>query len=237
MSIEDTDKPFVEVSEVVWPNEGSVGGNSRKIEAGVHSWPFSLTIPRTARNITRRDTGEYPLPPTFSHKGFPEFIIYELAAKVQKGPLSPDLNLTIPVRYFPRTFTKELHPLLQVAYAAGSELPDPEVCPPGWITNSAKITGRLFSQRDVSLNLNFSIVQPGEYPRGGYIHSYLTIQSDDTQALDLIASKNALDIRLCRRIVLGVDASKMLDASHNILSDLVGRAKLWPAASSSPHPN
>jgi hypothetical protein len=166
------DKPFVEISQTLWPNSTS-GAEVKKIDAGIHKWSFSLLLPDRTTGLSR-DGSEHPLPPTFSDGRSAEYIMYEMTFLLEKGMFSANSGyvfvricllqthtegaatldrIIFPILYSPRTIASPSHPALQAAYRESTPLPDPLSCPAAWSTTLITLTGRVFAQREVTVAL------------------------------------------------------------------------------------
>lgn len=81
------DDTFLQVSTVLWPKEADLAQGVKKLAPNVHSWAFSQMLPQTTSLICQDGT-EAALPPSFSHAGSLQYILYELALLVETGAFS-----------------------------------------------------------------------------------------------------------------------------------------------------
>ena len=73
---------FAIVTESLFPSSERPA-SANKIDAGTHSWPFSIVIPA----IHGQAGQTLPLPPSFSQPGFPTALAYNLVLSVKKKGL------------------------------------------------------------------------------------------------------------------------------------------------------
>jgi hypothetical protein len=119
--------------------------------------------------------------------------------------------------------------LRQLAYQEGSPLLPPEMDPTGWHTlPPLPITGKIFNSYSVLVDLELSLAKPLSYTRGTVIPLFLTLSSQDTQTLDLLSSRRAINVRLRRTIKIG-------GAVFGDAGDFMEDAVWWPASDSERH--
>ncbi|KAG8829207.1 hypothetical protein FRC17_006990 [Serendipita sp. 399] len=175
--------------------------------SGTYSWPFSIPLP------TRVVVGNQsvPLPPTFAPKGSSTFIDYKIQVLVQRGPLRVNNTLTTSFVYLPRLRAPRPSPLLEAAYQNHSPILGPSVDPQGWdVLPTRTVPGYIFGARKTSVDCSLALSQPTRplpaerrysdsydaplsqriYARDCPIHLHITLESYDTQLLDLINASN-----------------------------------------------
>ncbi|KAF9517301.1 hypothetical protein BS47DRAFT_554107 [Hydnum rufescens UP504] len=86
----------------------------------------------------------------------------------------------------------------------GSPIPGPRVDPVGWTISRFTVEGRLFNQRDVSVECQFAYSNPRQYTRGTSIPIFLSvvIDTDEQAAQFLSAPQNWTFVLLrCTRLI------------------------------------
>ncbi|KAF5391659.1 hypothetical protein D9757_002486 [Collybiopsis confluens] len=183
---------FLELASTLWAKD------SPEPRRDLH-WPFSVSLPRQVitSSGTAKEIEAYPLPPTFIER-----------------------NTTFV--YIPTTRPDPPSLLRQLAYQERSSLLGPNADPDGWYTlPPTKVSGKLFNNRVVEVTCRLSLAKPLCYTRGSVIPLSLTLTSADSQALDLLSSRQALAVRLRRKI-----ASKHAGTRAEIGAPWSG---LWPS--------
>jgi len=166
---------------------------------------------------------EMPLPPSFSPSGFRQFLLYELNCQLKRGFLTGDQLLPIPFRYVPRKVAQAPSILRMISYADQTPIPGPDIDPDGWISKSAQIRGKLFANSDVQVTCQFSLACPLEYPRGFPIPFGILLESEDAQALDLLAGFKGMNVTLQRHVQRGAARGEEFEVNP----DVVGRGRYW----------
>ncbi|KAF4596561.1 hypothetical protein EYR40_007742 [Pleurotus pulmonarius] len=217
---------FLQIDNQLWPPiaANSKGPSSQKIK-GRHSWTFTMSLPTTVP-VTEPNGrhGQYPLPPTFSERASPVYIDYRVKVVVRRGMFKVDQPLTLSFGYSPVAYPEAPSALRRMAYNEGSLLIGPEGDPEGWkVCETVKAKGTLFSVRAVEVECSLC------YAIGTPIPIEITLRSNDKQALDLLATPEALRVYLVRSMTTGSDAMDD-DAprrSNSHFLESVGDAYFW----------
>ncbi|KAJ3830104.1 hypothetical protein EV361DRAFT_923544 [Lentinula raphanica] len=197
---------FLESSTTLW---------SKDIHSERHDqmhWSFSIHLPRevvvSSTTMTKSGSSTVDsvqacaLPPTFMERNIRACIRYNLIVHIARSKFREDSNLQMAWTYVPASKPDPPSELRQLAYQENSPLLGPQADPNGWYTlPSAQIYGTLFKNRVVEVTLKLSLAQPLSYTRGSVIPLSLTLSSTDSQALDLLSSRQALTVRLRRKII------------------------------------
>ncbi|KAF8194357.1 hypothetical protein K438DRAFT_1827838 [Mycena galopus ATCC 62051] len=207
----------------------SLSGNCR--------WPFSINIPR---DVVVADPGipggarTYVLPQTFLERNAKITAHYSLSAKITRSALlfRDDAELKTMFVYVPALRPNPPSPLRQLAYHENNPIPGPEIDVQGWHTCPAiTAKGTVFNNRTVEVQCLFSLSKPLSYTRGSAIPCSITYFCRDLQALNLLCTPTAIDVRLYREIKCSalnplwggyLQSSDLDDIQEN------GRAVWWP---------
>ncbi|KAF8969354.1 hypothetical protein BDZ97DRAFT_238363 [Flammula alnicola] len=180
--------------------------------SGIYSWPFSFPFPTEIK--LESQAGEqraHPTPQTFSERDTKGNIQYELVLRMTHGILRSDSKLHTHVIYIPDITPAPASLFRQLAYGENMRVPGPEVDPLGWHTiPPAIVRGRLFAERNVKLQCALSVANPQSYTRGTVIPCHISIESNDTQALDVLASPKTIAVRLIRHVQYYEDGGQSL---------------------------
>ncbi|KAH9831610.1 uncharacterized protein C8Q71DRAFT_715091 [Rhodofomes roseus] len=226
------------ISKTLWSGKDP---SAPKLAAGRSNWPFSITlpdeIPLPSSGRSKASSPTCPLPPSFSEKGGPAYIEYQLVATVRRGLFKSNQTLVCPLVYLPVTRAEPPARLRMAAYRDGTALVGPDGDPEGWkVGPSAKVTGTLFDARQVDVEYTLAVARPLSCARGSPIPLSLTVASDDEQALDLLSTPASMNLYLVRSRVLGQHAMSE-DAgarSDQVFQERVGTAYFWPSDAGSP---
>ncbi|KAL0954347.1 hypothetical protein HGRIS_003341 [Hohenbuehelia grisea] len=224
---------FLNDTHTLWSKSSSSNGSrtpsptggSGKLQ-GACSWPFSLALPSTVRlpfSSARGQTVVCPLPETFNERGVRAVVQYDITLKVVRGKLRADNTITTAFGYVPSSRPQPPSMLRQLAYQEGCPLPGPEVDPEGWqILPPFVARGVVFSARMAEARCHLAIAKPLSYTRGTVIPCSLSMDSRDSQALDLLSQSRSIAVVL-RRLVRYFSGS----TNKDLIED-VGRAIWWP---------
>ncbi|PVF93360.1 hypothetical protein CPB86DRAFT_829381 [Serendipita vermifera] len=198
--------------------------------SGSYAWPFAIPLPTQVvlNSNPNGQPVAVPLPPSFAPKGVPTFIDYKIQVLVQRGPLRVDSTLTTSFVYLPRARAPRPSRRLESAYQGHHPILGPSLDPEGWETLPKRtLSGVLFGARKASVDCTLSISRPMRAPvgspradRASYsdyghvssssssrtyardcpIHLNITLESYDTQLLDLFSSPSALKLQLVQQI-------------------------------------
>ncbi|KLO17430.1 hypothetical protein SCHPADRAFT_169098 [Schizopora paradoxa] len=213
---------FYSESKIVWKAEAneppapnlttfrrkkSKSKSDAKLE-GRHVWPFSFTIPHefavkkaVAREFKLRPTEL--MPPTLDGKTGNSSIYYQFVVDVKrKGFLQADATLSSRFEYIPMSKPGAVSVLRNEAYLTESEPLGPADDVEGWsaLDSYEVVRGLLFQNRLVSVKYSFALATPLSYTRGSIIPCFLTILSDDPQALQLFSNPLSPVVYLRRKL-------------------------------------
>jgi len=219
---------FLNSTHTIWSKSSSSDsrtpsptGNSAKLQ-GVNSLPFSLSLPPAVTLPGRSTT--CPLPETFNERGVRSVVQYDLTVKIARGKLRADSTITTAFGYVPSNRPEPSSTLRQLAYQEGCPVPGPDVDPSGWKTlRSFVARGVVFNARMAEARCSLSIARPLTYTRGTVIPCSLTMNSRDSQALDLLSQGRSIVVVLRRRVRYFSGST-----TKDLIED-VGRATWWPA--------
>ncbi|KAG8821137.1 hypothetical protein FRB91_002573 [Serendipita sp. 411] len=216
--------PFLELSQTLWSSSMGHPSNAGSRQSpftgrlsGSYSWPFSIPLP--PRVVVGNQS--VPLPPTFAPKASSTFIDYKIQVLVQRGPLRVNNTLTTSFVYLPRLRAPRPSPLLEAAYQNHSPILGPSLDSEGWDVLPARtVPGVIFGARKTSVDCSLSLSQPTRpvraerrysdsyeaalpqariYARDCPIHLHITLESYDTQLLDLL-NASSLKIQLVQQV-------------------------------------
>ncbi|TFK40190.1 hypothetical protein BDQ12DRAFT_772139 [Crucibulum laeve] len=226
---------FLKVDQTLWTPTGSSKVNGR------HVWPFSFTLPKeTQVKEPNGKTGMYPLPPNFSERASAAYIDYQLIVTVKRGMLRVNQTLSTNFGYYPSVFADPPSSLRRLAYTENSPLIGPDGDPEGWkMLPPIKVTGSLFSVKEVDIECQLAIATPLCYAVGTPIPLVLTFTGQDTQALDTLAAPSAIRLCLVRSMATGSDALEKPRAGRtdNLFLETCGQAYFWPSHEGGPEDN
>ncbi|KAJ7784457.1 hypothetical protein B0H16DRAFT_1492564 [Mycena metata] len=214
---------FLDLKHTVWSAaEGdplarkNTGKSMLKLKGDYH-WPFSIELPTTLT----KDRQTFRLPHTFMDRLASFSVRYTAELRILRGKLRPDDKVACPFVYFSMRQPGPPSMLRKLAYQENSPLFGPEADPEGWHTETFTVRGMVFSSRMIEVKCALS------YTRSASIPCAMTIETQDTRALDLLSSPSALVVYLER-------------ANHENLEpwkntcDPVGQAVFWPSTEGAP---
>ncbi|PCH42080.1 hypothetical protein WOLCODRAFT_54320, partial [Wolfiporia cocos MD-104 SS10] len=222
---------FLNVPQTLWDNTTV----SPRKSAGIRAWPFSIQLPSEVTINVKggRASQKFPLPPSFSERASPAYVEYRLIATVRRGFLRANQTLIRSFVYLPTWRAEPPSLLRQVAYREGTPLIGPDHDSEGWeMPAPVVIIGSLFSTRQIELRCSLAVARPLSYAKGTLIPLLLTIQGEDEQAIDLLATPAAVKIYLIRCRVLGTHATDQEEStvrSDHVFRDTVDTAYFWPS--------
>ncbi|KAJ7678977.1 hypothetical protein DFH06DRAFT_974169 [Mycena polygramma] len=229
---------FLSQSLPLWSKTESRSSGAATKLLGTCLWPFSIPLPKA---VTLKDgSGDalYRLPETFLERHTQASISYEISVLVSRGKLRADSQIKTRFGYIPSTRPDPPSALRQLAYRENSILPGPEVDPAGWRTSStAVVRGTIFKTRQAAVHCMLSLANPLSYTRGTVIPCRMTLESTDSQALDMFAAPSApmVTLRRCVRFQNPLTSSKR-EVDWIQSSQDVCRAVWWPSASGNDAP-
>ncbi|KAH7925634.1 hypothetical protein BV22DRAFT_1128866 [Leucogyrophana mollusca] len=207
--------------------------------SGKFTCPFVFTIPEEFY-LTYGPLRPYTSPPSFVERLVGSMVRYELKLRVKKGKFNSPTKIRTVINFTPLIRPDPPSLLRQISYQEHSPLLGPDQDPDGWHTLPAVGTaGRIFNDRNVEVKCTLSLAKPLCYPRGSILPFHVVLHSDDEQALDLLASSQALDIRLRRAVGLPSQIS-LREGSEGALgfrhtNMTIQSAVLWPSTLGNEH--
>ncbi|KAJ7121310.1 hypothetical protein C8R43DRAFT_1033808 [Mycena crocata] len=215
---------FLDVKHILWSPAGDASQASKNSMGklkGEYDWPFSVELPKTYSK-----KGEtFRLPHTFLDRLAYFSVQYTAELRIARGKLRPDDKVIATFGYFSMQQPSPPSPLRQLAYQENSPLLGPDADPEGWYTQPFSIKGTIFSSRMIDVKCSFSLANPLSYTRSASIPCAITLESQDSQALDLLSSPSACIIYLERRIQ---DHSEGWRNTHDGCEPC-GQAIFWPS--------
>ncbi|KAJ7451833.1 hypothetical protein B0H11DRAFT_1877092 [Mycena galericulata] len=220
-----TRRGFLESKHIMWSaaegdprNPGNIAKSSKVKLKGDYNWPFSIELPPTLS----KDGKTFSLPHTFSDRLASLSIQYTAELRIVRGKLRTDDKVTCPFRYFSMRQPGPPSVLRQLAYQENSPLLGPDADPEGWHTESFSAKGTIFSSRMIDVKCTFSLANPLCYTRSASIPCAFTLETEDLQALDLLASPTTCFVYLERVTQENLDVWRN---SH----EPCGQAVFWPS--------
>ncbi|KAJ7104001.1 hypothetical protein B0H15DRAFT_808037 [Mycena belliarum] len=229
-SVDDT-YTFHTQSVPLWSKADSRASGAATKLLGICVFPFSIPMPKA---VSIKDGGRdtlFRLPETFLERHTRASVSYEISITVSRGKLRTDSQIKTRFGYIPTIRPDPPSLLRQLAYRENSLLPGPAVDPAGWSTSStAVVSGTVFKTRQANVHCMLSLANPLSYTRGTVIPCRLTLESNDTQALDMFSAPSApiATLRRCVRYQNPSTSSKREVDWMESFED-VCRAVWWPA--------
>ncbi|PPR02623.1 hypothetical protein CVT24_002194 [Panaeolus cyanescens] len=209
----------------------SEGASSNKL-LGHCVWPLNIPLARSVNFPSGAgDTRSFRLPETFLERHTRVSVQYDLTITISRGLLRSDNKLTTAFGYVPSTKPEPPSLLRQLAYQQFLPLPGPSSDPEGWKTlRPVNVRGTLFSKHRVEAKCILSIAKPLCYSRGSVLPCFLTLEGNNTQALDLLSNPGSVLVRLRRRVRFYNKATtSRQDVAWNESVEDLGTATWWPA--------
>ncbi|KZP31767.1 hypothetical protein FIBSPDRAFT_813420 [Athelia psychrophila] len=201
--------------------------------AGSQSWPFSLVFPRQVTVTDKAGSQTSFLPPTFLERNTRVSVQYDLFAHVRRGRFRSDSRVGTVIAYVPSIQPGPPSRLRQLAYRRGSRIKGPSLDPQGWVVlKPTPITGTIFNDRPIRAVCTLALATPLCYTKGTAIPCVLFVESPDAQALDILSSPKAVDVRLQRCVTYSsIPPSQRTHAVRkewNTSFDFPSSATFWP---------
>ncbi|KAF7768260.1 hypothetical protein Agabi119p4_7503 [Agaricus bisporus var. burnettii] len=231
---------FLALKETLWSTEKATKASAKLM--GKHDWPFQFTLPKEVE-VTgpRGKKGFYQLPPSFSERASPAYLDYKIVVTIKRGMLKVNQKLTTTMLYQPLTVPASTPTSLRtLAYTEGKPIPGPKLDPEGWkLLQKRPVEGVLFGERDVEINVQLSLATPVQYALGSPIPLHLILESEDSQALDLLSSPAAIQVALTRAITIGSEAAAEDPErrTNNYITTVESKAYFWSAQELGEGPN
>ncbi|KAF7369180.1 hypothetical protein MVEN_00245200 [Mycena venus] len=200
---------------------GTSNGNWEEKLRGEYDWPFSLKLPELATSPDGKE--RFHLPHTFAERSSRSSIEYYLELRINRGKLRTDDRLITSFGLFSMQYPSHPSQLRQLAYQSNVDIPGPYSDPEGWhALEPVQIRGKLFGERSVKATCTVFLAKPLCYTRATSIPCAMTIETDDSQAADVLASikSSAVYLQRCVRCSFGY-------LSTNISP--CGQATWWPS--------
>ncbi|KJA20578.1 hypothetical protein HYPSUDRAFT_216949 [Hypholoma sublateritium FD-334 SS-4] len=206
---------------------------------GEYTWPISVTLPKEVEFTPAHESAPrtFPLPHSFNERFIRATISYTASIKFNRfGFLKEDYELSQPFGYYRVTYPPPFPPLRDVAYQEGTPLLGPSIDPYGWHSQEPiHIKGRIFKSVDFIAQCTLYISKPLAYKAGSFIPLYIRIESDNEQALDLLANPKSIHVRVRRQIIDHTQKHNLADnGTFRESLDYSQRAVWW--ASTEEHP-
>ncbi|CAA7259363.1 unnamed protein product [Cyclocybe aegerita] len=144
-----------------------------------------------------------PIPQSFAEGSVMASVDYELAVHIVHSRFRPDSKIKTNISYVPTLMPPPASSKRQQAYQAAAALPGPMADPDGWLELPKVVVKGFFGEvdaRHVEIDCMLHLAQPFSYTRGTVIPCYLTLTSQDSQALKALSKPKAPYLRLVRRI-------------------------------------
>ncbi|KDR67027.1 hypothetical protein GALMADRAFT_147458 [Galerina marginata CBS 339.88] len=159
--------------------------------------PFQKTSIPLQQSSHQMGRDHFPTPPSFSRNDLSWIAVcYELSVTFVDGQSRSSNKLTVPISYMPTTTPPPASEKRQKAYRANNTPPGPYSDPDGWINISLPLS----VVEGVNVTCTFLLAKPLSYTRGTAINCFLTIFSEDTEALKVLADRKSPHVRLVRRL-------------------------------------
>ncbi|KLO17422.1 hypothetical protein SCHPADRAFT_937117 [Schizopora paradoxa] len=209
------DRPFLKVTETLYKCENDTGSRGllesitggEKMDAGRREFDFRIILPSetTVDKALWHDAKvneSVRLPPALSSKAWNWAFYYAISVEVKRsGLLSIDDNLKQNIGYTPLVKPPKPSALRLQAYKDKTPIPGPDADPEGWKSfPPVEIKGELFKAKNVTALYSLAIATPLIYAAGTIVHFFLTVESDDEQALALLADPSSPDVSIRRKI-------------------------------------
>ncbi|KAJ3508135.1 hypothetical protein NLJ89_g5916 [Agrocybe chaxingu] len=180
--------------------DNNFGTVSRKKRNRMSSLPQQMIS-----SIDEQGTAPFvcPIPQSFAEGSVTASVDYELAVHIVHSRFRPDSKIKTNISYVPTLMPPPASSKRQQAYQAAAVLPGPVADPDGWLTLPKVAVKGFFGEidaRHVEIDCKLHLAQPLSYTRGTVVPCYLTLTSQDSQALKALSKPKAPYLRLVRRI-------------------------------------
>jgi len=231
---------FLDCVQTLWSKSmgdprqsGSTQGKFNGKLFGTYLWPFSFQLPVEVYvpRLKGLPPQSFRLPQTFRERHTRPSVQYELDLCITRGKLRSNSHLKTALVYVSCTKPDPPTMLRQLAYQENSPLLGPEADPEGWKSMPFQVRGTIFNARTVQANCILSLATPLCYSKGTAIPCIISIETPDSQAMDLLSSPRAIDVRLRRCVTYRENAGivkKMGSGSSEIIEDIT-TAVWWPS--------
>ncbi|KAJ7312876.1 hypothetical protein DFH08DRAFT_1087431 [Mycena albidolilacea] len=188
---------------------------------GNYELSFSINIPEFAESPNGEE--RFRLPHTFTDRASRGSIEYYLELRISRGKLRSDDRIMTPFGLFILRPPSPPSQLQQLAYRSNIRIPGPHSDPDGWhALEPVQVEGKLFGERTVNAKCTVFLAKPLCYTRSTSIPCAMTIETDDSQVADVLASikSAALYLQRCVRCTFGYSSTNVSPC---------GQAVWWPA--------
>ncbi|KZO98210.1 hypothetical protein CALVIDRAFT_562140 [Calocera viscosa TUFC12733] len=196
-------------------------------KAGRHILPFKILLPANC-NVAYNDS---PLPPTFSSRGQPMSIRYDLTARIKKPGLWTDEQVNLQLLYMPRTRPVDSVPFTVLDFGfcrfqlqRASELLT-------WAESSKQFSASIDNQRTVIFDASFALANAPVYTRGVFVSYMLSLESWDAPALERIGIPQALSISVVRQVIVdmpgGFSGLGTSTGKPERITDVIAAGRHW----------
>ncbi|KAJ7779258.1 hypothetical protein B0H16DRAFT_1502076 [Mycena metata] len=193
---------------------------------GEYSWPFSVTLPEF---LAGPDGERFHLPHTLAERLTRASIEYHLEIRINRSKFRSDDSIITQFSYFSVQQPSRPSPLRELAYQDDTHVPGPYSDPDGWhALKPVQIRGTIFEERTVDAKCTVFLAKPLCYTRGSSIPCAMTIETDDSQAADVLAAIKSSAVYLQRRVKCSLGGS-----STNFTP--CGQATWWPSSDTRTH--
>ncbi|KAJ7733714.1 hypothetical protein B0H14DRAFT_2408917 [Mycena olivaceomarginata] len=195
------------------PGTSDAGNTWTEKLKGNYELPFSIKIPEFAESPDGEE--RFRLPHTFTDRASRGSIQYYLELRISRGKLRSDDRINASFKLFALHPSSPPSQLRQLAYCINVPIPGPHSDPDGWqALEPVQVTGKLFGDRAVNAKCTPCqlIFSPQLcYTRNTSIPCAMTIETDDSQVADVLASikSSALYLRRCVRCTLGSSSTNV----------------------------
>ncbi|KAJ6551224.1 hypothetical protein B0H19DRAFT_1072969 [Mycena capillaripes] len=182
-------------------------GNWEEKLRGEYHWPFSIEIPELP---VGSEEERFRLPHSFADRFSRVSTEYYIVLRINRGKLRSDDSRSSRLR--------------QLAYQNNTQLPGPYSDPEGWhALDPVQIRGKTFGERTVNAKCTVFLAKPLCYTRGTFIPCAMTIETEDSQAADVLVSmkSSAVYFQRCVRCSFGYTATNI---------SRWGQATWWPSS-------
>ncbi|KZT61411.1 hypothetical protein CALCODRAFT_514728 [Calocera cornea HHB12733] len=196
-------------------------------KAGRHILPFRIPLPSHC-NVAFQDS---PLPPTFSSRGQPMSIRYDLIARIKKPGLWADEQASLQLLYVPRTRPVDSVPLpfLDFGFSRFSLQPASELLT--WAETTKQFSASIDNQRTVIFDASFALANAPVYTRGVFVSYVLSLESWDAPALELVGSPQAVTVSVLRQVIVdtpgGFSGLGTSTGKPERVTDLIATGRHW----------
>ncbi|KAJ7041034.1 hypothetical protein C8F04DRAFT_1081365 [Mycena alexandri] len=188
---------------------------------GEYSWPFSIKFPELPAGP---DGERFHLPHTLTERFTRASIEYYLEMRINRSKFRSDDRIITQFGYFSMQQPSRPSPLRQLAYQDDTHVPGPYSDPDGWhALKPVQIRGTVFGERTVDAKCTVFLAKPLCYTRGSSIPCAMTIETDDSQAADVLAAikSSAVYLQRCVKCSFGGSSTDFSPC---------GQATWWPSS-------